>query len=147
MGFPTPTTYYLPTYCTYYLTDQSSLIVTSVQAVLRNPNIINMTLFPNHISSSLKFLSKSIAAGKSWDKRGLVIIRSSIPWSAGTGCKRAFGMSARVSGAVGGGEGEGKRVRRFAPLKGSGEGEGKMREVDGVRRLRGIIFDMDGTLW
>ncbi|KAF5869830.1 putative had superfamily protein [Botrytis fragariae] len=59
--------------------------------------------------------------------------------------KRSFGMTTRVLDGVGGGEGEweGKRVRKFAPLG----GEGMSREgEEGVRKLRGIIFDMDGTL-
>ncbi|KAG4027920.1 hypothetical protein MFRU_026g01010 [Monilinia fructicola] len=39
--------------------------------------------------------------------------------------------------------GVGRGVRRFAALGGSGGGEG---EGEGLRRLRGVIFDMDGTL-
>ncbi|CCD45053.1 putative had superfamily protein [Botrytis cinerea BcDW1] len=49
-------------------------------------------------------------------------------------------MTTRVSDVVGGAGEEGKVVRRFAPLGGEGKGE------EGVRKLRGIIFDMDGTL-
>lgn len=55
--------------------------------------------------------------------------------------KRSFGMTTRVSDVVGGAGEEGKAVRRFAPLGGEGKGE------EGARKLRGIIFDMDGTLW
>ncbi|TGO11017.1 hypothetical protein BTUL_0119g00170 [Botrytis tulipae] len=59
--------------------------------------------------------------------------------------KRSFGMTTRVSDvdAFGGGEGEGKSVRRFAPL---GDEEKSSEGEEGVRKLRGIIFDMDGTL-
>ena len=52
-----------------------------------------------------------------------------------------------------------KRPRRFAPLdpgkakeKGKGEagsGRGRVRgeEGEGVRVLKGVVFDVDGTLW
>jgi hypothetical protein len=34
-----------------------------------------------------------------------------------------------------------KEPRRFAPLREGAE------QVDGVPKLRGIVFDVDGTLW
>jgi hypothetical protein len=35
-----------------------------------------------------------------------------------------------------------KEPRRFAPLK-----EGADKEVEGVPKLKGVVFDVDGTLW
>jgi hypothetical protein len=46
--------------------------------------------------------------------------------------KRTFGMTTQRSG----------EPRRFAPVK-----EGADMEVEGVPKLKGVVFDMDGTLW
>jgi len=35
-----------------------------------------------------------------------------------------------------------KEPRRFAPLGGGGD-----KEVEGLPKLKGIVFDVDGTLW
>jgi hypothetical protein len=35
-----------------------------------------------------------------------------------------------------------KEPRRFAPLK-----EGAEKIVEGVAKLKGVVFDVDGTLW
>jgi hypothetical protein len=35
-----------------------------------------------------------------------------------------------------------KEPRRFAPLGGGGD-----NEVEGLPKLKGIVFDVDGTLW
>ncbi|ESZ92682.1 hypothetical protein SBOR_6943 [Sclerotinia borealis F-4128] len=133
-----------------------------------------MNIRPNHFSPILKFASKSILGRKSrfaCTSTSITLPTPSITLrtrttrtskgslrgigsgsGSGSGCKRAFGMTTRVaeiSGGGGGGTGGGIRenegvevgVRRFAPLGDVEDGEGK-----GVRRLRGIIFDMDGTL-
>ncbi len=35
-----------------------------------------------------------------------------------------------------------KEPRRFAPL-----GEGRDKGLEGLPKLKGIVFDVDGTLW
>jgi hypothetical protein len=45
--------------------------------------------------------------------------------------RRKFTMTSSLS----------KESRRFAPLREGAE------QVDGVPKLRGIVFDVDGTLW
>jgi hypothetical protein len=45
--------------------------------------------------------------------------------------RRKFTMTSSLS----------KEPRRFAPLREGAE------QVDGVPKLRGIVFDVDGTLW
>ena len=46
--------------------------------------------------------------------------------------RKAFSMTTPVS----------KVPRRFAPLKEDGD-----KEAEGIPRLKGIVFDVDGTLW
>lgn len=96
---------------------------------------------------------------KSADKRFRENFRLSFAGSIGSAgsvvpsLKRIF-MSSSVMGEEMNGV---RRVRRFAPLRGEG-GEDRVvgmeedqkevgDEEGGLRRLRGIVFDMDGTLW
>jgi hypothetical protein len=46
--------------------------------------------------------------------------------------RRTFMMTTRLS----------KEPRRFAPL-----GEGRDKGLEGLPKLKGIVFDVDGTLW
>jgi hypothetical protein len=46
--------------------------------------------------------------------------------------RKAFTMTTPLS----------KEPRRFAPLRDEAE-----KQVEGVPKLKGIVFDVDGTLW
>lgn len=106
-----------------------------------------MRIHSTHFSSLVRIAPRFVVGRRFWSVRTLgTETRGSSFLSIGVRVekKRTFGMTTRVSDVVGRAGGEGQRVRRFAPLG----GEGKSREgEEGVRKLRGIIFDMDGTLW
>ncbi|KAF7931038.1 uncharacterized protein EAE97_009247 [Botrytis byssoidea] len=105
-----------------------------------------MSIYSKHLSSLVKIAPKFAVARRVCSVRNLGTEtrgKSFLSIGARLDTKRSFGMTTRVSDVVGGGGGEGQRVRRFAPL---GD-EGKSREGgESGRKLKGIIFDMDGTL-
>ncbi|KAF7946256.1 hypothetical protein EAE96_009258 [Botrytis aclada] len=105
-----------------------------------------MSIHSKNFSSLIRIAPRFVVGRKFCSVRNLATEtrrRSCVGIGARVNNKRTFGMTTRVSGVVGGVGGGVKGVRRFAPL---GE-EGKSREgEEGVRKLRGIIFDMDGTL-
>ncbi|KAF7896433.1 hypothetical protein EAF00_006447 [Botryotinia globosa] len=106
-----------------------------------------MRIHSKHFSSLVRIAPKFVVGRRFCPVRNLGTEtrgKKKLSIGARLDTKRSFGMTTRVSDVVGGGGGEGQRVRRFAPL---GD-EGKSREGgEGGKKLRGIIFDMDGTLW
>ncbi|CAD6445271.1 73d021ed-ac7f-46a5-9172-06cd49d7c1c6 [Sclerotinia trifoliorum] len=98
-----------------------------------------MSILPNHFSSVLKFASRSIVRRKICSAG--ISLTGSLGIGTGIRCKRTFSMTTRSLDAN---RGDAKGVRRFAPLEKDIEIGAEKVEV--VRTLKGIIFDMDGTL-
>ncbi|KAF7858423.1 hypothetical protein EAF04_009024 [Stromatinia cepivora] len=98
-----------------------------------------MNILPNHFSSILKFTPRSIVRRKI--RSADIRLTGSLSIGTGSRCEGTFSMTTRPLDAA---AGDMKGVRRFAPL--GKDGEIGIEKVEGVRTLKGIIFDMDGTL-